>query len=397
MSDSAFSHYSISQLRRTKVLFKILQNPLVSWFSGFVPHIPILLRLPFVKSLIKHYIFSHFCGGEDWKEVHQSALKLQKQNILSSLDYSVECKQTEQDYETTKKVLLNVLEEAKNLSHIPFCVLKITGLGRFALLEKIHNGQTLSDNEKAEWQRVQSRFDSICEKAVDCNTKLLVDAEESWIQKPIDNIVKRAMKRHNQNEPMIYNTYQLYLKAKYEQLKTDWEKAKEKGYILGSKLVRGAYMEKETKRAVKMHLPNPIQPSKAKCDQDFNDSLKFCLKHIDDFGIYIGTHNIESTQKARQLMQEYGIAKSDERVFFSQLLGMREILSYELAQQDYLVSKYTPFGKIAEVIPYLLRRIQENSSVKDQLNDEIKVITRELENQKLHKSKAKEAQEYALA
>ena len=299
----------------------------------------------------------------------------------------MECKQTEEDYENTTKELLYILEASKGLSHIPFCVLKITGLGRFALLEKLHSEQPLTIDEKAEWEKVQDRFNKICRQAARYDMKLLVDAEESWIQKPIDEIVESAMKRYNQKEALIYNTYQLYLSAKYQQLKRDLAKAKEQGYTLGVKLVRGAYMEKETKRAVKMNLPNPIQPSKAQCDKDFNSSLKFCLECIDDLAVYIGTHNIESTQKARQLMQKYGIEKSDKRVYFSQLLGMREMLSYELAQQNYLISKYTPFGKLTEVIPYLLRRIQENSSVKDQLNDEIEVITRELEKQKLGKTK----------
>lgn len=381
-----FESYSDQELKKTKRLFELLRNPLTPLFTRLVTNIPIILDLPLVQALFKKHIFNYFCGGENWQEVEACAEKLRAQGLLSSLSYSVESKQSETDYEKTYKAVMQVLENSKNYPHIPLYLLKVTGLGRFGLFEKIHRGEKLSSEEEQEWKRVETRVANICQKAADCKLKIMIDAEETWIQKPLDLLTEQAMATHNRTEAVVYNTYQIYLSQKYAQLQADLEHAKSGGYILGVKLVRGAYIEKETARAKASGQPNPLQPDKAACDKDYNAALAWCFENIQYLALYIGSHNRHSVELACQLMQKYGIARDDKRVYFGQLLGMCDVLSSDLAEGGYLVTKYIPYGTLSEVIPYLLRRIEENSSVKGQALDEINLRKAELKRRRYGKN-----------
>lgn len=377
-----FESYSDQELKKTKRLFELLRNPLTPLFTRFVTNIPIILDLPLVQTLLKKHIFNYFCGGENWEEVEACAEKLKAQGLLSSLSYSVESKQSEADYEKTYKAVVQVLENSKNYPHIPLYLLKVTGLGRFGLFEKIHRGEKLSSEEEQEWKRVETRVANICQKAADCKLKIMLDAEETWIQKPLNILSEQAMEAYNQKQAIVYNTYQMYLSQKYAQLQADLKRAKTKGYILGVKLVRGAYIEKETAYAKAHQQRNPLQPNKAACDKDYNAALDWCLQNIEHLALYIGSHNRHSVDLARQLMQVHNISKNDKRVYFGQLLGMCDVLSADLARGGYLATKYIPYGSLSEVIPYLLRRIQENSSVKGQALDEINLRKEELKRRK---------------
>jgi proline dehydrogenase len=256
-------------------------------------------------------------------------------------------------------------------------VFKVTGIARFALLEKIQAKQTLTDAEKEEWQRAQKRFDSICKKAFDLDVNLLVDGEETWIQDVIDEMTYEAMAKYNQKRAIIYNTYQLYRADMLENLKKAFADAQNKGYHLGAKLVRGAYMEKESQRAKDMGYPDPIQPNKEACDKDFNLALEFCINNIEKIGLCAGTHNEYSNQLLAKLMKEKGIASNDSRIHFAQLFGMSDQISYSLAKAGYNTVKYVPYGPVEAVMPYLFRRASENTSIAGQTSREFNLIRSE--------------------
>ncbi len=154
--------------------------------------------------------------------------------------------------------------------------------------------------------------------------------------------------------------------------------AKAGGYILAVKLVRGAYMEKERARAEEMNYPSPIQPDKAATDRDFNQAVDYCLYNIEEIAFVAGTHNEESVCRLAEQLHEKGIKHNHPHVFFSQLYGMSDNLSYVLAKHDYNVSKYVPYGAVKDVVPYLIRRAQENTSVMGQVSRELDLVAKEL-------------------
>ncbi|MFN3316764.1 MAG: proline dehydrogenase family protein, partial [Raineya sp.] len=278
--------------------------------------------------------------------------------------------------------ILHTIEKADHNPNIPFSVFKVTGIARFGLLEKIQSQQTLTEAEKAEWQRVEARFDKICKKAYELDVNLLVDGEETWIQDVIDSLTYQAMERYNQQRAIIYNTYQLYRADMLANLKKAFTQAQAKGYFLGAKLVRGAYMEKESLRAKQMGYPDPIQPNKEACDKDFNEALIFCIENIDKIGLCSGTHNEYSNQLLVELMHRKQIEANDTRVHFAQLFGMSDQISYALAKAGYNVVKYVPYGPVEAVMPYLFRRASENTSIAGQSSREFNLIQTERKRRK---------------
>jgi proline dehydrogenase len=371
---TAFAHQSAKDLRRAAFLFKLFEYPFLVKFGPTIASFCLNLKLP-IKRLIKKTIFAQFCGGETIKESREKVKVLGKYGVKSIMDYSVEGEENEQALDHTCKEILKTVEEAQNNQYVPFSVFKPTGIARFALLEKVSNKSILNKEEEAEWERACQRVDNICEAAFNADIKLMIDAEESWIQPAIDDLVMVMSAKYNTEKVIVYNTLQMYRHDRFDYMKKCIENSH---FKLGFKLVRGAYMEKERERAQKLNYPDPIQPSKEATDTDYNAAIDLGFKYLDKCALLIGTHNEKSCLHAVQKMQNLGIDKQDERVYFSQLLGMSDNISFNLAANGYLVVKYVPYGPVKSVLPYLSRRAEENSSVKGQSSRELAYIHKEM-------------------
>jgi proline dehydrogenase len=378
-TENAFRAKSDKDLSQSFRLFKLIGNPtMVKLGATFAP---LGIKLGF-SGLIRNTIFKQFVGGENIEDCNRTIEGLGKYNIGTILDYSVEGKESEADFEHCCTETISTIDRARNDRHIPFCVFKVTGLARFALLEKQSAGETLTADETAEWERVKSRVQKICKAAFDAGKPLFIDAEESWIQPAIDDLADENMQRYNKAQAIVYNTFQLYRKDRLEFLKKSFEKAQAHEYHIGAKLVRGAYMEKERKRAEEKGYPSPIQDTKENADRDYDRALEFCVEHMNRFGLCAGTHNEKSSMLLVDLMKKHNLAPADKRVYFSQLLGMSDHISYNLAMAGYNVAKYVPYGPVKDVLPYLIRRAQENTSVKGQTGRELSLIIKEKERRR---------------
>ncbi|MBC7796784.1 MAG: proline dehydrogenase family protein [Pyrinomonadaceae bacterium] len=377
----AFASKSNVELQKKMWLFRTMSNPFLVGFGSKATQMAFSMGLP-IKSIVKATIFTQFCGGETIEECEATIQNLGKSNIGTILDYSVEGKSDETTFDNTRNEILRVLERTTKDDNIPFAVFKITGVARFELLEKVSAKQTLDETEKAEWQRAKSRVREICERAHKINQAVFVDAEESWIQDAIDELTAEMMTLYNREKPIVYNTIQLYRHDRLEFLKRLHQQAVSNNYLLGVKLVRGAYMEKERARAIEKGYPSPIQPSKEASDEDYDATLHFCIENVDRIAVCAGSHNEKSTVLLTQLMSEKGIANDHSHVYFSQLYGMSDNLSFNLAKAGYNVSKYVPYGPVKDAMPYLIRRAQENTSVMGQVSRELEMIEREIKRRK---------------
>jgi proline dehydrogenase len=373
-TENAFKSKSDGDLNRSYWLFKLIGNPLL--VAAGAAFGPLALKVGF-KGLIKSTIFRQFVGGENINDCSRTIDHLARFNIGTILDYSVEGKESEEDFEHCVQETIGAIEKAKGNVNIPFCVFKVTGLARFALLEKVSAENPLSSQEQAEWERVRARVHKISSAASQAAQPLFVDAEESWIQPAIDALANENMAEFNKNSVIVYNTFQLYRHDRLQYLITSYEKAQSGAYHLGAKLVRGAYMEKERARALSNNYPSPIQATKEKTDADYDTALKFCIDHLDRMAVCAGTHNEKSSAYLVKLLNEKGISTNDTRVCFSQLLGMSDHISFNLSLSAYNVAKYVPYGPVAEVLPYLIRRARENTSVKGQTGRELSLIMKE--------------------
>ncbi|TPE43635.1 proline dehydrogenase family protein [Pontibacter mangrovi] len=377
----AFSSKSDAELYKMYMLFKAMNSNAFVKMGGTLLSTALNLHLP-VKFLIKPTIFNHFCGGETIEESERAIQELGKYNIGTILDYSVEGEGDEKSFDATRDELLRTIEKAHRNKHIPFSVFKITGLIDINLLEKVQKKQELSANERAAFERGRDRVNAICQHCYERDVRVFIDAEESWIQETIDNLTYEMMARYNKEKANIYNTYQLYRHDRLEVIKRDYENAIQGGYYLGAKLVRGAYMEKERRRAELEGYPSPINPTKEATDALFNEALRFCVDHIERVAFCNGTHNEESCYLLMELMEEHEIAPHDPRVYFAQLYGMSDNLSYNLAYAGYNVAKYVPYGPVVEVMPYLLRRANENTAIAGQSSREFSLIQNEIDRRK---------------
>jgi len=373
-----YSSKTKKELYQTLILFLILSNKTIVSIVKRLLQIALFLRLP-ILGIIRTTVFKHFCGGENIIKSQTTIFNLGKSNIKTILDYSVEGKNDETSFDTTYREILKNLEEASKNDLIPFCVFKVTGIARFKLLSKINKKEKLTQEETEEFKLIVHRFNKICEQAVIKKTPILIDAEESWIQNTIDDLVESMMKTYNKNKVMIYNTIQLYRFDKLNYIKRLHQKSKKEKYKLGLKLVRGAYMEKERLRAKIKKYTCPIHIEKINCDEDYDQASKYCLDNIDNISLCFGTHNEQSTEKIIHLMKQSGLPNNDKRIYFSQLLGMSDNMSFYLGHFNYNVAKYVPYGPVKEVLPYLIRRAEENSAITGQTNREI-IRIRELIN-----------------
>jgi proline dehydrogenase len=380
-TEIAFASKSDADLNRSYLLFTMVSR--TSWvkIGKRFTNIAFSLRLP-ISGLIKATIFKQFCGGENIDDCANAIKALGDYKIGTILDYSVEGKEAEEEFDKTAGETLDTIKRAAGDSNIPFCVFKVTGLARFALLEKVSAQAQLNTQEEKEWQKVKDRVLRICAQAAATGVPIFIDAEESWIQGAIDALADEMMSRFNKQKAIVYNTVQLYRKDRLEFIKKSHSLAQKNTYLLGLKLVRGAYMEKERERATAMNYQNPIQNSKEDSDRDYNAALDYCLEHINEIAICAGTHNEKSSLHLVELMKKFKVPANDNRVYFSQLLGMSDHISYNLAQAGYNVAKYVPYGPVKDVLPYLIRRAEENTSVKGQTGRELSLIIKEKERRK---------------
>ncbi|WP_066834859.1 proline dehydrogenase family protein [Rufibacter ruber] len=365
----AFADKSDAELYKTYLLFAAMNNNSLVKMGGGLMKKALSWNLP-VKFLIKKSIFEQFCGGETIQECKPTIQKLGASGIGTILDYSVEGESNEESFDHTVQEIISTVEMAANSTHIPFSVFKVTGVADPALLAKAQTDQELTPTEKAAYGRARARVKAICQRAYERGVRVFIDAEESWLQETIDQLCYEMMELYNQERPIVYNTYQLYRHDRLDVIKRDYENAVKRGYYLGGKLVRGAYMEKEARVAQEKGYRNPINPSKQATDDLYNEALKFCLEHIDRIAICAGTHNEDSCYLLMQLMAQHHLAPQDERIYFAQLLGMSDNLSYNLAHAGYKVAKYVPYGPVEAVMPYLLRRADENTAIAGQSSRE---------------------------
>ena len=381
-TEIAFRYRSDKEIKRAKFLFSSMGSPTLTGIGMKMTKLALSWKLP-IQGLIKTTLFDQFCGGETMEEAGKTAAMIGKYGVSTILDYGVEGKESESDFDRAVPEFIKAIKFAASGKNIPFISVKITGFAYFALLEKIHSGAALNDNDKAAWKRVYDRIDFICSNASTHNIMVLVDAEESWIQKPVDELTNAMMEKYNKEKAIVFNTFQLYCHDRLAFLKKSHEVASTKGYQLGAKLVRGAYMEKERARAAEKGYPSPIQPDKASTDADYDEAALFCLQHLDKLALFIGSHNEKSCLKAAKYMADNNIPANTNKVYFSQLYGMSDNISFNLANSGYHVAKYLPYGPVKDVLPYLMRRAQENTSVAGQTGRELGLIDKEMRRRKL--------------
>jgi len=384
---NAFSGKSDSDLKRSYMLFKMVSNRGLVNFGKAFTDFALKTHLP-INRIIKATIFKQFCGGENINECLKTIEELGKYNVGSILDYSVEGKESETDFDNTAEEIIKTLQLAAKNAHIPFGVFKPTGIGRIEVMEKVSAAATLNTEEEQAWENMKRRVDAICKAASDNNVSLLIDAEETWTQVAVDRLIRDMMEKYNKQKAIVYNTAQMYRRDRLAYLENLLKDAQEKKYFIGIKLVRGAYMEKERERAEKLGYPSPINDTKPDSDKEYNTALEFCIKHIDKIAICAGTHNENSSALLVQLMQQNNIAANHPNVWFSQLLGMSDHISFNIAKEGYNVAKYVPYGPIKNVLPYLIRRAQENTSVKGQTGRELSLIIKEKQRRSAAKKTA---------
>jgi len=397
-TEYAFAYKTDKELKKANFLFACMGKQwLVNLGTKLTPW-AVKWNIPFVKSMVRSTIFAQFVGGETLAETAKVADKLEDFNVQVILDYGVEGKEGEDNFDHACEEFIRVINYAGTQKNIPFMSIKVTGFARFALLEKLDTTmasgtetlmkryvkavESLTAEEKGEWQRVVVRMKKICDVAAAKKVGVLVDAEETWVQDPVDALTILMMDELNKKRVVVYNTVQLYRHDRLQFLKDMHQAAVSRNFILGAKLVRGAYMEKERKRAEERNTPSPIQPTKASTDKDYDEAVTFSISHLENIAVIVASHNEHSNLLAVQLMGQHKISHHHPHVHFSQLYGMSDNITFNLAKEGCHVSKYLPFGPIGDVVPYLMRRAQENSSVSGQTGRELALIKKELGRRK---------------
>jgi len=380
-TQTAFQLKSDTELDRAYFLFKMIANQPLVKIGTAVTNFALKANLP-VEKLIRATVFDHFCGGVNENDCLNVVDKMYGKGVASVLDYSVEGKDEEDQFEAALQMTLKTIEFAKERMAIPFAVFKPTGFGRIDLFEKVGEKQALSQEEQVEWNRVVARFDRVCNEAHKNNIALLIDAEESWMQDAADDLVTQMMQKYNKEKAIVFNTLQMYRWDRLDFLKRLQQQAENEGFFIGIKLVRGAYLEKENSRAEEKGYPTPICGSKEATDENYDNTLRYITKNIERISLYAGTHNEQSSYLLMDLMAEIKVKNNDERIWFGQLYGMSDNISYNLANEGYNVTKYLPFGPVKDVMPYLIRRAEENTSVAGQTNRELNLIKTERKRRK---------------
>ena len=373
-TELAFTNKSNFDLIKAYFLFSVLDYPWLTKIGNMFLLLVLKLRLPF-KTIIKKTIFEHFCGGETINDCKSTFDSLKAYKIYAMPEYSVEAESTFDGFESYKNTMIDLIKYL-GYQGLPFIAIKCTGLMDIHSLEMISK-ETL-DSKSEKFIDFKNRMNDLCKAASKCNVKILIDAEESWIQDAIDMVALDLMEIYNKKVHTIFLTHQCYRTGTLSKIKENFKRAKENKFLLGIKLVRGAYMEKERERAKKYNYESPIQPTKSDTDLEFDNSVKFCVDNIDNISIWVGSHNEFSSMQLVKIMKEKKIKSNDNRIWFSQLYGMSDNISFALADMGYNVVKLIPFGPIEKTIPYLIRRANENSSVKGQSNRQFTLIKNEI-------------------
>lgn len=381
-TSTAFALKTDSELERAYFLFKMIANEPLVRIGTAMTNFAIKANLP-VEGLIRATVFDHFCGGVNEEDCLPVVDKMWQKGVCSVLDYSVEGKAEEATFDEALQKILRILDFVKEKDSIPFAVFKPSGFGRFSLYVKVNEGQQLNESEAKEWQRIVERFDKVCEKAQDLEVSLLIDGEESWMQDAADQLVEDLMRKYNTDKVIVFNTLQMYRWDRMDYLKGLHKKALKDGFKIGMKVVRGAYMEKENARAEENGYRTPICPTKKATDENFDVAVQYILENIDAISLFAGTHNENSSYRQMELMKELSLENTDHRIWFGQLYGMSDHISFNLAHKKYNVAKYLPFGPVKDVMPYLIRRAEENTSVAGQTTRELGLLKKERKRRKI--------------
>ena len=372
----AFGHKSDGELSFSVWMFKLMQNQTLVKWSTALANLALKLRLP-ISAIVKATIFKQFCGGETISECDKAIISLGKAGIGSILDYSIEGAQDEDTFKSTAEELMRNSDKASESPHIPVTCMKLTGVIRFGLLEKVSADQELTELEKQEYGRGVKRVHQICEHAFQNDAPIYIDAEETWIQPAIDRLAEGMMRQYNKQKAIVFTTMQMYRHDQLDHLGTLLDQAKREGFIAGVKFVRGAYLEKENTRAARLGYTTPMQPDKESTDRDYNKALEISIENIAHIAICAGTHNEFSSMYLTELMKKADLPTNHPHVYFSQLYGMSDHISYNLANQGYLVSKYLPYGPVKATMPYLIRRAEENTAIAGQMSKELDLLLKE--------------------
>ena len=382
----AFATKSDKNLKETYRLFKWMNKSWLVDFGAIMGIRAVKWNLPGVEKIVRNTIYRQFVGGRTLEESLPSIRELYAHKIASILDYGLEAKSTDDSFEHIKDQTIKSLLFADENKSVPVVSIKVSGLARNELLERAQSGQDLKLSEQHEWDIMMHRLHEICRTAQSKRIGVFIDAEESWIQITIDRIAEELMRDYNQEHPIVYNTYQLYRHDKLEQLKLDYQKAQESGYILGAKIVRGAYMDKERARAKLNNYPSPIQPDKASTDRDYDEAVRYCVDHYERLAFCNATHNVKSVTLMLQLIVDKKLERNHPHLNFCQLYGMSDYITYNLAAEGFNVAKYLPYGPVNEVVPYLIRRAQENTSVTGEMSRELSLIDKEIKRRRTERN-----------
>ncbi len=378
----AFAIKNNDELRRAYYLYRLISYPWLVKMGNKTIGLASRIGLP-VRWIVKPTVYKQFVGGETIAECAQVVAKLAKKNVKSILDYSVEGSEEDEEIEKAHKETMRTIDFAASSPNVPFAVFKPTAFIQSHALELLSDTHGISEEAQREGAKFRQRVDRLCRSAYSKGIPIMIDAEDSFYQPFIDQVVYEMQARYNQERAIVYNTYQMYRTDRLAVLDHDFRRAEKEGFFLGAKFVRGAYMERERARAARLDYPDPIQPDKESTDRSYNDALAFSVKHIDRISIFNGTHNEYSSMYLTQLMADKGLKNEDSRIWFSQLYGMSDHISFNLAESGYNVSKYLPYGPVRHVLPYLTRRVEENTSVKGQTSRELNLISREFKRRKL--------------
>jgi len=378
----AFSLKSDSELERAYFLFRMIKSEPLVKIGTAATNFALKAHLP-VEGLIRSTVFDHFCGGVNEEDCMDTIKNMFTKNVHSVLDYSVEGAEVESQFDLAMNKTLKNIDFAKENLSIPFAVFKPTGFGRLALYQKITERIELSETEGVEWSRVKARYERVSKYAYDMDVSLLIDAEESWMQDAADDLIEEMMLKYNKEKVIVFGTLQLYRHDRLDYLKALYQRGLKQGFYIGMKLVRGAYMEKERERAAEMGYKSPICDTKKDTDDNYNNVVKYMVEHIDKMAIFEGTHNEESAEYLMNLIKNYNLDKNDSRIWFGQLYGMSDHISYNLSAKGYNVAKYLPYGPVRDVMPYLIRRAEENTSVAGQTNRELELLKKEKQRRKI--------------
>jgi proline dehydrogenase len=383
-TEIAFRIKSDRELRKALFLFRAISNRGLVAVGGFFSRLAIHIRLP-IGWIVKPTIYSHFCGGETIGDCLPTVEKLAGYGVKSVLDYSVEGgEDPEKIRAALDETLRTVLNAAEN-PNIPFAVFKPTAFCQSEVLRKKSAGEPLTPEEEEEAGRFRTRVEELCSTAFKHNVRIMIDAEDYCYQDFVDEVVTDMTEKYNRDKAIVYNTYQMYRRDRMDVFRRDLERARRKNFYLGIKFVRGAYMERERKRADELGYPSPIHPDKESTDMDYNAALKLAVENIDRVSIFNGTHNEKSSLYLAELMKEHNLAKNDPRCYFSQLFGMSDHISFNLAHHGYNVAKYLPYGPVRHVLPYLIRRTEENTSIAGQTSRELILVLKERKRRKENK------------